>query len=193
MKLFRGIRLFLLLLTAIAFLSPPAQAQLFAKRSLWFFPPNPPRQLRASAVSLFEIDLSWTDTSGNEDGFKIERSTDGIHFTQIAQVLANTSTFRNTGLFPNTRYWYRVRAFNTAGNSWFLNVAQTKTQSPSCDLSLNDFGSGIYPAPRGVRNIVAISTAGSHSVALKSDGSVLAWGDNTWGEATAPEDLREVV
>ena len=58
------------------------------------------------------ITLTWTDNSSTEDGFKIERSvvTTG-NFTQVAIVGANITTFANTGLTAQTKYYYRVRAY----------------------------------------------------------------------------------
>ena len=63
-----------------------------------------------------QINLAWTDNSNNESGFKIERCQGNgcSNFAQIAQVGANVTTFPDTGLSPNTRYRYRVRAFNGA-------------------------------------------------------------------------------
>ena len=91
--------------------------------------PNAPSNLNATAVSTSQINLSWSDNSGNEDGFKIERCTGNgcSNFGQIATVGANVTTFPNTGLTPNTRYRYRVRAFNVAGNSAYSNIAQDRT------------------------------------------------------------------
>jgi alpha-tubulin suppressor-like RCC1 family protein len=34
----------------------------------------------------------------------------------------------------------------------------------------------------GLQNIVAVAAGGNHSLALKADGTVWAWGDNLWGE-----------
>src|SRR5438874_10068318 len=81
--------------------------------------PNAPTNLAASVVSALQISLSWADASTNEDGFKIERSLDGTNFSQIAQVLTNVTNYRNAGLFPNTTYFYRVRAYNSGGASAF--------------------------------------------------------------------------
>src|SRR5262249_23000397 len=52
-------------------------------------PPAAPNGLGATAISGSQIKLSWQDLSNNESGFKIERSTNGVSFTQIATVGAN--------------------------------------------------------------------------------------------------------
>jgi hypothetical protein len=90
-------------------------------------PPAAPINLIATALSATRIDLAWTDNANNEDGFKIERSTDGITFTQIATVGANVTTFSNTGLTCATFYQYRVRAYNANGNSAYSNTVKRKT------------------------------------------------------------------
>jgi len=73
--------------------------------------------------------LSWSDNSGNEDGFRIERCQGNgcTSFVQIAQVAANTSSYSDTGLSRNTSYSYRVRAFNSAGKSAYSNTSRDKT------------------------------------------------------------------
>jgi hypothetical protein len=92
-------------------------------------PPNAPSGLSASTVSASQINLNWTDASANEDGFKIERCEGATctNFAQIATVGANINTFSNTGLNRNTTYRYRVRAYNTSGDSNYSNIASAKT------------------------------------------------------------------
>ena len=41
-----------------------------------------------------EIDLSWTSNSYNETGFAVERSTDGVNFTQIGTTTTRLSGHR---------------------------------------------------------------------------------------------------
>ncbi|MEZ5276883.1 MAG: Ig-like domain-containing protein [Opitutaceae bacterium] len=82
------------------------------------------------AVSGAQLTLSWKDNSNNETGFKIERSLDGTAFSQIATVGANTVSYTNTGLADATRYFYRVRAYNAAGNSGYTNVSNAVTAAP---------------------------------------------------------------
>jgi subtilisin family serine protease len=92
--------------------------------------PNPPSNLNAIAVSSVQIDLTWTDNSNDESGFRIERSDDGgATFNQIAQVNANITNYSNLGLQPVTTYSYRVRAYNNDGNSAYSNVATATTLS----------------------------------------------------------------
>jgi len=85
--------------------------------------------LTATAVSSSQINLSWTDNSGNETGFLIERCTGNncTNFAQINSVGANVTSYPDTGLTNNTFYRYRVRAFNGSGNSAYSNIAKAKT------------------------------------------------------------------
>ena len=156
--------------------------------------PNAPANLTASAQSAFQIRLSWTDTSANEDGFRVERSLNGTDFTQIAQVLANTTNYLNTGLFPGTTCYYRVRAYNSAGNSAYANVASAGTPTPLCPLSVVGWGNnsdGQLTPPAGLTGVVAISAGYVYSLALKSDGTVAGWGNSYY--ATPPVGLSNVV
>jgi predicted phage tail protein len=96
-------------------------------------PPAAPTALSANAVSASQINLAWTDNANNEDGFKIERCQGAgcTNFAEIAQVGASVTTFNNTGLSASTSYSYRVRAFNSAGNSDYSNTASATTQAAS--------------------------------------------------------------
>lgn len=85
--------------------------------------PAAPSNLTATSTGKKKIRINWTDNSNNETGFKIERSTDGVNFAQIATVVADIVTYQNTGLASGTRYYYRVRATNGSGDSAYSNTA----------------------------------------------------------------------
>jgi hypothetical protein len=90
--------------------------------------PNAPSNLGATAVSSQQIDLAWTDNSSDEDGFKVERKTGaGGTYAQVGQVGANETSFQDTGLEATTTYYYRVRAYSTAGHSAYSNEANATT------------------------------------------------------------------
>jgi hypothetical protein len=47
--------------------------------------------------------------------------------------------------------------------------------------------------PAGLSGVTAIAAGSSHSVALKSDGTVVAWGNNLFGQITIPIGLTGVM
>ncbi|MCP5104079.1 MAG: hypothetical protein GY950_11905 [bacterium] len=93
-------------------------------------PPAAPTGLSAAASACDQIDLGWTDNADNESGFKIERSPNGSSFSQIDTVGANVTSYNDTSVAENTTYWYRVRAYNSAGDSAYTNIADDTT--PTC-------------------------------------------------------------
>ena len=78
----------------------------------------------ATAVGSKRIDLSWTDNSTAELGFKIERSSNsGKSYSQIATVGAGATSYSNTGLRSGRKYYYRVRAYTATTNSPYSSIA----------------------------------------------------------------------
>jgi len=103
--------------------------------------PRAPTNLTTAPVSgLPRLDLNWTDNASDEQGFRIERAPDAGGFAgtyvQIASVGANITTYRNTGLEASTRYWYRVRAYNTLGNSGYSNEQSGMVAPPIAPSAL---------------------------------------------------------
>ncbi|MFH1963372.1 MAG: PQQ-binding-like beta-propeller repeat protein [bacterium] len=97
-------------------------------------PPNPPAGLRGIAVSPSQINLSWTDESGDEEGFIIEKK---IHekFYEIERVSKNNTIFTEINLIPKTTYTYRTSSFNKFGTSDYskeiiVTTLQPPLQSP---------------------------------------------------------------
>ena len=62
------------------------------------------------------IDLSWADVDG-ENGYILERSTNGTTWSQIATPGADSTSYSDTGLVAGTKYYYRLRATSSVGNS----------------------------------------------------------------------------
>ncbi|MEW6330692.1 MAG: DUF5050 domain-containing protein [Pseudomonadota bacterium] len=97
--------------------------------------PAAPSTLTANALSQSNIALTWQDNSNNETGFKIERKTGPTGtFTEIATAGSVSGSgsggyYENTGLTAGTNYCYRLRAYNTAGDSSYTSESCATTQA----------------------------------------------------------------
>jgi len=113
-------------------------------------PPAAPSNLSATAASSSRINLSWTDNSLSETGFRIERKTgaDGT-YSQITSVGQDVTSYADTGLAASTIYYYRVRATNITGNSAYSNVANTSTLTGTISAASGGGGCFIATAAYG--------------------------------------------
>jgi uncharacterized lipoprotein YddW (UPF0748 family) len=93
-------------------------------------PPGPatPSGLAATAVGSTQINLTWADNSSDELAFILARgTTSGGPYSTVATLGAGTTSYSDTGLAPDTTYYYVVRATNTIGSSSNSNQASAKT------------------------------------------------------------------
>ena len=91
-------------------------------------PPNAPANLSVAANGATAVILHWADNSEDEDGFRLERSPDGVNnWVQVDTIAPNVTSYDNGGLTCNTAYFYRVGASNGDGDSSFSNVATATT------------------------------------------------------------------
>ncbi|GKT07291.1 C1 family peptidase [Desulforhabdus sp. TSK] len=124
--------------------------------------PAAPSGLSATAFSSTQINLSWTDNSSNESGFKIERCKGSgcTSFSQIATLGAGVRTYNNSGLAGGASYTYRVRAYNSSGNSNYSNTATAET-------------------PAAIRPVAPTGLSAAASSSTQID---LSWADNSNNE-----------
>jgi fibronectin type 3 domain-containing protein len=119
--------------------------------------PGAPSGLAATPASATSVNLTWTNNAGNQTGFHLDRATDS-GFTQnlITETLPpspNSFTDVASGLAPGTTFYYRLRAFNSIGDSTSSNTASvtipqlppvatnpqiTKVTTSEIDLSWQD-------------------------------------------------------
>lgn len=101
-----------------------------------------PSNLRATAVSASQINLTWIDNSSIETGYSIERcqGLNCTNFSVIGQAGANTSTFSDPVL-DQASYGYRVRATSGSGFSAYSNIARASTTITGAVFS-DDFDDG---------------------------------------------------
>jgi hypothetical protein len=98
--------------------------------------PAAPTNPTAAAMSSSQIQITWADNATNETGYRIERSSDGVNFAEVAQSLGNVTSFIDGNLAAGTEYYYRVRAYNAAGNSAYSNVVSATTQTGGTSTSV---------------------------------------------------------
>jgi len=99
----------------------PNNTGYYKMASVWFralkrFLPSPiplePENLRVTSVGTTSATISWTDTSNNEQGFRIYYGN-----KLVATLGANTTSYTIHGLNPNERYKYTVVSYSSGGNS----------------------------------------------------------------------------
>ncbi len=92
------------------------QAQIMQK------PPKAPYNLDVKSSSSIEIQLTWTDASNNELGFRVMR--DG---QKVSDLPEGSEEYLNEGLRPATTYRYEIVSYNLVGeNTSTMFVAKTK-------------------------------------------------------------------
>jgi len=153
--------------------------------------PAAPSNLTAIAGSQTRINLAWTDNSSNESGFKIERSPNGATWTPVYTTTANVAAYSDIGLTCGSTYFYRVRAYNTSGDSDYSNVAGSTTvvcvPAPPSDLtatpvsqtqinlawadnSTNESGFKIERSPNGTSDWTQIVAVGANVTTYNNTG-----------------------
>ncbi len=90
-------------------------------------PPSAPSDLTATATASDTIALAWTDNSADETGFRIERSLDGASWGVLDTAAADATSYDDDTCDANTRYYYRVCAYNAGGDSDYTDTADAKT------------------------------------------------------------------
>ncbi len=158
-------------------------------------PPAAPTGLVASGVSQTQIDLSWSDNSGDETDFRIERSSNGTSgWTEIGTAAANATTFSDVDLTCSTTFYYRVRAFRSTDSQYSTysgvagamtvlcppptapgglvatTVSQNQIDLTWADNSLDETGFRIERSPDGVGGWAEIGTVTADQTSYQSTG-----------------------
>jgi len=125
-------------------------------------PPTAPSGLAAAAASSSTVNVTWTHDGSNVSAFEVERSNDGVAWSQAGTTDPSTTYFSNTGLSALTQYYYRVRGVNSGTYSSFSATVSATTLAPTAPPE----------APSGL----AVSALSSNSLRL-------TWNDNSNDES----------
>jgi len=94
-----------------------AEVNIYADCATNIFPPS---NLITTVISETQINLSWTDSSTNETGFKITKNNSLINTTA-----ANVTSYSNTSLTCGTTYTYSIAATNGSIDSATITATAT--------------------------------------------------------------------
>ena len=92
--------------------------------------PEAPSGLTITSLLSNKVSLSWSDNSGDESGFKIQRKKGATGtYAHIRTTAANVTSYTDSdsALRDGILYYYRVCATNAAGDSAFSNEASGTT------------------------------------------------------------------
>jgi hypothetical protein len=130
--------------------------------------PNGPWNLIASATSANSVALKWTSYSNNESGFKIERRAWSGSYQQVVTVGAGVTSWTDSSVGGSTQYTYRVKAYNSLGDSAYTNesTAATPAGAAASPSPAPAGGGSATTVPNGPWGLAATPTS-TTSVALK--------------------------
>jgi peptidoglycan/xylan/chitin deacetylase (PgdA/CDA1 family) len=130
-----------------------------------------------------QIDIICKNKLGSSDSISIERSIDGVNFTEIHTMLANVTDYADTGLDVNTNYYYRVRGFK---GSKYLPYSQIENISTAVTMTLATVGNGT--------GVSAISLRTFNDVFLTLDGTAKFYTDaaGTLGESSSVQISKAI-
>jgi RHS repeat-associated protein len=118
--------------------------------------------------------VSWTAPSSGGapiTGYTVTSTPGSLMTTTTGATSATVG-----GLTNGTSYTFSVTATNAMGTSAASSASSAVTPSATTPV-------GVLPAQvSGLTNVIAIATGATHALALRSDGTVWAWGNNAYGQ-----------
>ncbi|MBI4244726.1 MAG: fibronectin type III domain-containing protein [Planctomycetes bacterium] len=143
-------------------------------------PPAAPSNLAGTYLnspSPIKVALNWRDNANNETGFSIERKEEGQNFAEIRRLSTpNLTTFDDTAVQPDKVYIYRIRTFNTVGNSGYSNEVVVSTSNSGGGTNI----------PNSPSNLTAVFSKLNRSITLD-------WVDNSTNELGFSVERREDI
>jgi fibronectin type 3 domain-containing protein len=135
-------------------------------------PPAAPTVLTATTASSTAINLSWTNNAATDPslaGFHVQRSTSAGGPFALLNEPAQGASFTDSTVSPNTQYFYKVTAFNTAGDSSASNVASATTYPIYTQGGLV----GYWPMEDATGTTVSDASGNGHTGSLQTGGEAL--------------------
>lgn len=91
----------------------------------------------ASVVSYNQVDLSWTDESGIEDGYRVYRQVEGSGYSLLDTIAAGSTSYSDNTTTYNKSYQYYVVAYNGTAESDEAYTTTVYTPCANADVQEN--------------------------------------------------------
>lgn len=166
--------------------------------------PTAPGNLSATAstATTGTVTLRWTDNASNETGYKVESSSDGANWFEVAALSQNAASLIDDGLVTGQTYFYRVYAYNSIGNSAYSNTASAtltvpvpdttppvvRIDSPAADAQVSGSVSVKASATDNIGVTGMKLYAGNSLIGVSSSGSLTA----TWNARKAADGIYTI-
>jgi len=98
--------------------------------------PAAPSGLAVDSTSAYEVTLTWTGVSTADDYYIYRADESGGNFSQVGVV--STTTFTNTGLSPESVYYYKLKASNSGGKSAYTSEVPAETLAGLSTVTWDD-------------------------------------------------------
>ncbi len=181
---------------------------LLTARSAATATPRNPTAPTVTQTSGANAQLTWTDSAGNETGFRIERKINPTGtFTSIGTITSNSTAFADAGPFTHGNvYYYRIFATNAAGDSapstevsfeaiaghFDLPATRVKVNKTAgtAVITVNRFGGLTGAATVNYATSDSSAFAGTHYTATSG---TLTWSDGQTGAKTFTVPITNVA
>lgn len=114
--------------------------------------------LTATRNSDTSVALSWTVATGVKESVRIERSTDGGAYSEIASVSGTASSYTDSSTSADHTYTYRVRYYNKNAYGAYSSTASV-TMAPSAPTAISLERSDATDVDVTLTNVSAVATA----------------------------------
>jgi fibronectin type 3 domain-containing protein len=131
-----------------------------------------PASLTATAVG-GNVNLAWVDKDSSATGYTINRSTDGIAFSQLATLTSpSANVYVDATGTAGTKYYYQVIATNSDASSGASNTASaTIPQATTGTVAITTrYGAELTITATGTADSVTVTESGSN-LSITADGT----------------------
>ena len=131
--------------------------------------------LTATRNSDTSVSLAWTEASGVKESVRIERSTDGAAYSEIASVSGTATSYTDSSTSADHTYTYRIRYYNKNAYGAYSSTASV-TMSPAAPDAISLERSDATDVNVTLTNVSGVATSIEWQESLDNGA--------TWGAST---------